>query len=79
MSDPAADLPAVPPAPTPASGAVVNQKTVRILTAVGVVAAAALAASEAGILPPWAGAVAQAVIGLLAAVGVASPGIRKVQ
>lgn len=67
-----------PPAPQPAAGAVVNQKAVRLLTLVGVVAAAALAASEAGVLPPWVGAVSQAVIGLLAAVGVASPGIRKV-
>jgi len=65
------------PLPQPAQGAVVNQKAVRLLTLVGVVAAAALAASEAGVLPPWVGAVAQAVIGLLAAVGVASPGIRK--
>lgn len=61
----------------PAAGAVLSQKLTRILTAVGVLAAAALAASEAGILPPWASAVAQAVIGLLAAVGIASPGIRK--
>lgn len=67
-----------PPAPQPAAGAVVNQQAVRVLTVVGVVAAAALAASESGVLPPWVGAVAQAVIGLLAAVGVASPGIRKV-
>lgn len=61
----------------PAAGAVVNQKVVRILTVVGIVASAALAASEAGALPAWVSPVAQAVIGLLAAVGVASPGIRK--
>ena len=48
-----------------------------LIVAVGVLAAAALAASEAGILPLWVSAVAQAVIGLLAAVGIASPGIRK--
>lgn len=62
----------------PAQGAVVNQNVVRILAVVGVVAAAALAASQAGVLPPWVGAVAQAVIGLLATAGIASPGIRKV-
>lgn len=62
---------------SPASGAVLNQTMTRILTVVGIVAAAALAASEAGILPAWVSAVAQAVIGLLAAVGIASPGIRK--
>ena len=80
MSDTNAASPASeqPPVPQPAQGAVVNQQAVRVLTVVGVVAAAALAASESGVLPPWVGAVAQAVIGLLAAVGVASPGIRKV-
>lgn len=62
---------------SPAAGAVLSQKLTRILTAVGVIAAAALAASEAGILPAWVSAVAQAIIGLLAAVGIASPGIRK--
>lgn len=62
----------------PAAGAVLKQGWVQALTVVGIVAAAALAASEAGVLPGWVGAVAQAVIGLLAAVGIASPGIRKV-
>ena len=70
------EQPAVVTAP-PAAGAVLSQKLTRALTAVGVLAAAALAASEAGILPPWVSAVAQAIIGLLAAVGIASPGIRK--
>lgn len=65
------------PAPQPASGAVVNQTLVRVLTVAGIIASAALAASEAGVLPAWVSPVAQAVIGLLAAVGVASPGIRK--
>lgn len=63
---------------TPAAGAVLKQPVVQVLTVVGIVAAAALAASEAGVLPHWVGAVSQAVIGLLAAVGIASPGIRKV-
>lgn len=62
---------------TPAAGAVLKQPVVQVLTVVGIVCAAALAASEAGVLPHWVGAVAQAVIGLLAAVGIASPGIRK--
>lgn len=66
-----------PAAPQPASGAIVNQSLVRVLTVAGIVASAALAASEAGVLPAWVSPVAQAVIGLLAAVGVASPGIRK--
>ena len=61
----------------PAQGAVLNQTLTRILTVVGIVAAAALAGSEAGVLPGWVSPVAQAVIGLLAAVGIASPGIRK--
>lgn len=65
------------PASQPAQGAVVNQTLVRVLTVAGIVASAALAASEAGVLPAWVSPVAQAVIGLLAAVGVASPGIRK--
>lgn len=61
----------------PAAGAVLKQGWVQALTLVGVLAAAALAASEAGVLPGWVGAVAQAVIGLLAAAGIASPGIRR--
>lgn len=61
----------------PAAGAVLNQNLTRILTGVGVLAAAALAASEAGLIPAWVATVAHAVIGLLAAVGIASPGIRK--
>lgn len=61
----------------PASGAVLNQSLTRILTGVGVLAAAALAASEAGLVPAWVATVAHGVIGLLAAVGIASPGIRK--
>lgn len=69
---------APPAAPQPAQGAVLKQPVVQVLTVVGVVAAAALAASQAGVLPAWVGAVSQAVIGVLAAVGVASPGIRKV-
>lgn len=79
MSDPSAPpVPEQPPvAPQPAAGAIVNQRLVRVLTVVGIVASAALAASEAGALPAWVSPVAQAVIGLLAAVGVASPGIRK--
>ena len=63
---------------TPAAGAVLKQPVVQVLTVLGIVCAAALAASEAGVLPGWVGAVSQAVIGLLAAVGIASPGIRKV-
>lgn len=64
-------------APQPAQGAVLKQPVVQMLTVVAIVAAAALAASESGVLPGWVGAVAQAVIGLLAAFGIASPGIRK--
>ncbi len=63
--------------PVPAQGAVLKQPVVQVLTVVGIVCAAALAASEAGVLPHWVGVVAQAVIGLLAAAGIASPGIRK--
>lgn len=67
------------PAPSePAQGAVLKQPVVQALTIVAIVAAAALAASESGVLPRWVGAVAQGVIGLLAAFGIASPGIRKV-
>jgi len=66
-----------PAAPKPAQGAVLNQPVVQVLTVVAIAAAAALAASEAGVLPPWVGAASQAVIGLLAAFGIASPGIRK--
>lgn len=76
--EPPMDTPnTAPAAPQPASGAIVNQSLVRILTVAGIVASAALAASEAGVLPAWVSPVAQAIIGLLAAVGVASPGIRK--
>jgi hypothetical protein len=78
MTDPNAPQPQSATTPTPAAGAVLKQGWVQALTVVGVVAAGALAASEAGVLPPWVGAVSQAVIGLLAAVGIASPGIRKV-
>lgn len=67
----------LPPAPQPAQGAVLNQRAVQLLTVVGVLAAGALAAAESGVLPAWVVPVSQAVIGLLAAVGVASPGIRK--
>ncbi len=67
----------VPVPAQPAQGAILNQTTVKVLTGVAVVAAATLAASEAGILPGWVGAVAQGVIGLLAAFGIASPGVRK--
>lgn len=65
------------PASQPAQGAILKQSVVQVLTVVAILAAAALAASEAGVLPAWVGAVAQAVIGLLAAFGIASPGIRK--
>lgn len=65
------------PASQPAQGAILQQSVVQVLTVVAILAAAALAASEAGVLPAWVGAVAQAVIGLLAAFGIASPGIRK--
>lgn len=65
--------------PEPAQGAVLKQPVVQVLTIVAIVAAGALAASEAGVLPKWVGAVAQAVVGLLAAFGIASPGIRKAQ
>lgn len=61
----------------PAQGAIVNQNAVRVLTVIGIAASAALAAAEAGVLPHWVSPVAQAIIGLLAAVGIASPGIRK--
>lgn len=64
-------------APQPAQGAVLKQPVVQLLTVVAILAAAALAASEAGVLPSWVAAAAQAVIGLLAAFGIASPGIRK--
>lgn len=72
------EVPVPVPVPAqPAQGAILNQTTVKVLTGVAVVAAAALAASEAGIVPGWVGAVAQGVIGLLAAFGIASPGVRK--
>lgn len=71
--------PAVVIANEPAQGAVLKQPVVQVLTIVAIVAAAALAASESGVLPHWVGAVAQGTIGLLAAFGIASPGIRKAQ
>lgn len=71
--------PTVVVAGEPAQGAVLKQPVVQVLTIVAIVAAAALAASEGGVLPHWVGAVAQAVIGILAAFGIASPGIRKAQ
>lgn len=75
MSD--TNPPSVVVAPEPAQGAVLKQPVVQVLTVVAIVAAAALAASESGVLPGWVGAVAQGVIGLLAAFGIASPGIRR--
>ncbi len=71
--------PTVVVAGEPAQGAVLKQPVVQVLTVVAIVAAAALAAAESGVLPHWVGAVAQAIIGLLAAFGIASPGIRKAQ
>lgn len=67
----------VPVPSEPAQGAVLKQPVVQVLTVVAILAAAALGASEAGILPGWVTPVANAVIGILAALGIASPGIRK--
>ncbi len=68
----------VPVPSEPAQGAVLKQPVVQVLTVVAILAAAALGASEAGLLPGWVASVANAVIGILAALGIASPGIRKV-
>ena len=76
MAETSTEIPAQS-VPTPAAGAVLKQPVVQVLTVVAIAATAALAASEAGVLPPWVGAVAQGVIGLLAAFGIASPGIRR--
>lgn len=62
----------------PAQGAILKQPVVHVLTIVGVVAAAASAASQAGVLPGWVGVVSNGLISILAVFGVASPGIRKV-
>lgn len=66
-----------PPAPQPAAGAILAQPHVQLLTALGVVAAAAIAASESGVLPPWVASVGHALVAVLAVFGIASPGIRK--
>lgn len=79
MSDnaPLPEQPAAPPAVQPAAGAVLAQPHVQLLTAVGVLAAAAIAASESGVLPPWVASVGHAVVAVLAVFGIASPGIRR--
>lgn len=61
----------------PAAGAVLQQMHVQLLTALGVVAAAAIAASESGILPAWVASVGHAIVAVLAVFGIASPGIRR--
>lgn len=68
---------AAPPAPQPAAGAILAQPHVQLLTVLGVVAAAAIAASESGVLPPWVASIGHAVVAVLAVFGIASPGIRK--
>lgn len=66
------------PAPAqPAAGAILAQPHVQLLAALGVVAAAAIAASESGVLPAWVASVGHAVVAVLAVFGIASPGIRK--
>jgi len=65
------------PVPQPAAGAVLAQPHVQLLTALGVVAAAAIAASESGVLPPWVASVGHALVAVLAVFGIASPGIRR--
>lgn len=77
MSDNAPPVPEQPPAPQPAAGAILQQPHIQALTAVGVLAAAAIAASESGVLPPWVASVGHAVVAVLAVFGIASPGIRK--
>lgn len=76
MSD-ANPTPSVIVTPEPAQGAILKQPVVAVLTAVAIVAAAALAASESGLLPKWVAPIANGAIALLAAFGIASPGIRK--
>jgi hypothetical protein len=70
MSDnnPLPEQPPVPPVVQPAAGAVLQQPHVQLLAALGVVAAAAIAASES---------IGHAVVAVLAVFGIASPGIRK--
>jgi hypothetical protein len=65
------------PVAQPAAGAILAQPHVQLLAALGVVAAAAIAASESGVLPPWVASVGHAVVAVLAVFGIASPGIRK--
>ena len=74
----APDTNTAPVVPQPAQGAILKQPVVQVLTVVGVVAAAASAAAQAGVLPAWVGVVANSLISVLAVLGVASPGIRKV-
>lgn len=79
MSDnnPLPEQPSAPPVVQPAAGAVLQQPHVQLLAALGVVAAAAIAASESGVLPPWVASIGHAVVAVLAVFGIASPGIRK--
>jgi hypothetical protein len=65
------------PVAQPAAGAILQQPHLQALTAVGVLAAAAIAASESGVLPPWVASAGHAVVAVLAVFGIASPGIRK--
>ncbi len=68
-----------PVAPTgPASGAVVNQTLTRVGAVVAVVLASIPALVAAGVaLPSWLVAVAASILGVLTALGIASPGVRK--
>lgn len=75
MSDTPTPTPAH--APQPAAGAIIQQSHLQVLTVVGVLAAAAIAASESGVLPPWVAQAGHAVVAVLAVFGIASPGIRR--
>lgn len=66
-----------PPVSQPAAGAIIQQNHLQVLTVVGVLAAAAIAASESGVLPSWVAQAGHAVVAVLAVFGIASPGIRK--
>ncbi len=71
-------LDVVPPSPGPASGAVVNQLTARVGPIVAVLLGVILSLPAAGVtLPPLVVTLATAAVAVLAALGIASPGVRK--
>jgi len=67
------------PVPPPAAGAVVSQGLARIGPIVSVVLGAILALPAAGVaLPPVVVTICSSLVAIMAALGIASPGVRKV-